>query len=101
TPEGGRSIVDTAIDAFGRVDILVNNAGILDTDDLLTSTDEHIDTPLATHLRGAFSAARPALRVMLEQGYGRIVNTSSGAVLGSPVGLAYQSAKSGLIAFTR
>ena len=101
TPEGGRAIVQTALDAFGRVDVLVNNAGILDTDDLLQSSDEHIDLTIATHLRGAFSVTRPALSLMLDQGYGRIVNTSSGAVLGSPAGLAYQSAKSGLIAFTR
>jgi NAD(P)-dependent dehydrogenase (short-subunit alcohol dehydrogenase family) len=101
TPAGGEAIVATAIETFGRIDVLVNNAGVLDTDDLLTSTDEHIDLTLDTHLRGAFSVTRPALRYMLEQGYGRIVNTSSGAVLGSPMGLAYQSAKSGIIAFTR
>ncbi len=101
TPEGGEAIVATALDAFGRLDILVNNAGVLDTADPLSASDEHIDRTLATHLRGAFSVTRPALRHMCEQGYGRIVNTSSGAVLGSPVGVAYQSAKSGLIAFTR
>ena len=101
TPEGGSSIVQTALDTYGRLDVLVNNAGVLDTQDLLTSSDDHIDRTLDTHLRGAFSVTRPALAHMLEQGYGRIVNTSSGAVLGSPVGLAYQSAKSGLIAFTR
>jgi NAD(P)-dependent dehydrogenase (short-subunit alcohol dehydrogenase family) len=101
TPEGGRAIIETALDAFGRVDVLVNNAGVLDTEDLLASTDEHIDRTLDTHLRGAFSVTRPALRVMLDQGYGRIVNTSSGAILGSPAGLAYQSAKCGLVAFTR
>ena len=101
TPEGGRNIVAAAIEAFGRVDVLVNNAGVLDTADLLQSSDDHIDRTLDTHLRGAFSVTRPALERMLEQGYGRIVNTSSGAVLGSPAGLAYQSAKSGLIAFTR
>jgi NAD(P)-dependent dehydrogenase (short-subunit alcohol dehydrogenase family) len=101
TPEGGESIVRTALESFGRLDILVNNAGVLDTGDLLESSEEHIDRTLNTHLRGAFSVTRPALRVMLEQDYGRIVNTSSGAVLGSAVGLPYQAAKSGLIAFTR
>ena len=101
TPEGGESIVRTALEAFGRVDVLVNNAGVLDTGDLIESTDDHIDRTLATHLRGAFSVTRPALRVMLEAGYGRIVNTSSGAVLGSPAGVPYQAAKSGIIAFTR
>jgi NAD(P)-dependent dehydrogenase (short-subunit alcohol dehydrogenase family) len=100
-PEGGNEIVQTALDRFGRLDILVNNAGVLDTADFLDASDEHIDRTLDTHLRGAFSVTRPALRVMLEQGYGRIVNTSSAAVLGSPVGLAYQAGKSAMIAFTR
>jgi NAD(P)-dependent dehydrogenase (short-subunit alcohol dehydrogenase family) len=100
-PEGGTAIVQTALDTYGRVDILVNNAGILDAAPLLDSTDEHIDLTLDTHLRGAFSVTRPALAQMLRQGYGRIVNTSSGAVLGSPMGVAYQSAKAGIIGFTR
>jgi NAD(P)-dependent dehydrogenase (short-subunit alcohol dehydrogenase family) len=89
------------LEHFGRVDILVNNAGVLDVAPLLDASDDHIDRTLATHLRGSFSVTRPALRLMLEQGYGRIVNTSSGAVLGSPSGVAYQSAKAGIIAFTR
>ena len=93
--------MECALGTFGRLDILVNNAGVLDMAPLLEASDEHIDRTLATHLRGAFSVTRPALRLMLEQGYGRIVNTSSGAVLGSPVGVAYQSAKAGIIGFTR
>jgi NAD(P)-dependent dehydrogenase (short-subunit alcohol dehydrogenase family) len=101
TPEGGEAIVEAVLEAFGRLDILVNNAGVLDMAPLLEASDDHIDRTLATHLRGAFSVTRPALRFMLEQGYGRIVNTSSGAVLGSPVGIAYQSAKAGIIGFTR
>ena len=56
---------------------------------------------LATHLRGAFNVLRPAWPAMREQGYGRVVNTSSGSIFGSPAGLAYQTAKSGLIGFTR
>jgi len=100
-PDGGNAIVQCALEHFGRVDILVNNAGVLDVAPLLDASDDHIDRTLATHLRGSFSVTRPALRLMLEQGYGRIVNTSSGAVLGSPSGVAYQSAKAGIIAFTR
>ena len=100
-PEGGEAIVQTALDAFGRLDVVVNNAGVLDTAGFLDAADEHIDRTIATHVRGAFSVTRPALRVMVEQRYGRIVNTSSGAVLGAGVGLAYQAGKSAMIAFTR
>lgn len=101
TPEGGAAIVRTALDAWGRVDIVVNNAGVLDTDPFDTATDEHVDRALGTHLRGAFSVLRPAWPVLRDQGYGRIVNTSSGAVFGSAVGLAYQAGKAGLIGLTR
>jgi NAD(P)-dependent dehydrogenase (short-subunit alcohol dehydrogenase family) len=101
TPDGGNAIVECAVENFGRLDILVNNAGVLDMAPLLEASDDHIDRTLATHLRGSFSVTRPALHLMLDQGYGRIVNTSSGAVLGSPVGVAYQSAKAGIIGLTR
>jgi NAD(P)-dependent dehydrogenase (short-subunit alcohol dehydrogenase family) len=101
SPEGGEEIVRATLDAFGRLDILINNAGVLDTEGFLESSDEQIDRTIGTHLRGAFSVTRPALRSMLDAGYGRIVNTSSGAVLGSTVGLAYQAAKGGIIPFTR
>ena len=86
---------------FGRLDILVNNAGVLDMAPLLEASDDHIDRTLATHLARLFQRHTSCATSMLEQGYGRIVNTSSGAVLGSPVGVAYQSAKAGIIGFTR
>jgi NAD(P)-dependent dehydrogenase (short-subunit alcohol dehydrogenase family) len=98
---GGKAMVDTAIDAFGRVDILVNNAGVLDTAEFLALTDAAIDRVIGTHLIGAFNVTRPALKAMIQNGYGRVVSTSSGAVFGNKDGVAYQAAKSGLIAFTR
>jgi NAD(P)-dependent dehydrogenase (short-subunit alcohol dehydrogenase family) len=99
--QGGQAMVDTAIDAFGRVDILVNNAGVLDTAEFLALTDDAIERVIGTHLIGAFNVTRPALKAMIENGYGRVVSTSSGAVFGNKDGVAYQAAKSGLIAFTR
>jgi NAD(P)-dependent dehydrogenase (short-subunit alcohol dehydrogenase family) len=99
--EGGQDIVRTAINTFGRLDVLVNNAGVVDTDQFLTTADATVRRVIDTHLLGAFNVTRPALTTMLEAGYGRIINTSSGAVFGSQEGVAYQAAKSGLIAFTR
>ncbi|GMU79390.1 MAG: putative short-chain dehydrogenase/reductase [Acidimicrobiia bacterium] len=101
TPDGGRAIVAAALEAWGRVDIVVNNAGVLDAEPFEAADEATIDAALTTHLRGAFHVLRPAWPVMREQRYGRVVNTSSGAVFGSPAGLAYQAAKAGLIGLTR
>src|SRR5205085_3248021 len=72
TPEGGAAIVQTALDAFGRVDILVNNAGILRDKSFAKMDLDAWDTVLAVHLRGAVCVTQPAWRRMREQRYGRI-----------------------------
>jgi NAD(P)-dependent dehydrogenase (short-subunit alcohol dehydrogenase family) len=100
-PEEARAIVQTALDAYGRVDILVNNAGVLDDQLLANVDDAYVDRVLDTHLLGAMSLCRAVWAPMTEQGRGRIVNTSSGAVFGSAGGTVYQTAKAGLIGLTR
>ena len=60
TPEGGEAIVQTAIDAFGRVDIVVNNAGILRDKAFHNMTPDLVDPVLDVHLRGAFYVTQPA-----------------------------------------
>ncbi len=99
--EGGESIVQTALKNWGRVDAIVNNAGIVGGGSFAEQEDELLDRTLATHLRGAFSVTRPAWRKMVEQGYGRIVNISSGSVFGTPGSASYPSAKGGMIGLTR
>jgi NAD(P)-dependent dehydrogenase (short-subunit alcohol dehydrogenase family) len=101
SPEGGGAIVATALDKWDRVDIVINNAGVLDAEPFESAADDTFERALATHLRGAFNVLRPAWPVMRAQQYGRVVNTSSGAIFGSPAGLSYQSAKAGLIGLTR
>ena len=100
-PDVARAIVATAIDRFGRVDILVNNAGVLDDQPLTEVDDLYVDRVLDTHLRGAVTLCQAVFDPMVAQGHGRIVNTSSGAVFGSPIGTVYQTAKAGLIGLTR
>jgi NAD(P)-dependent dehydrogenase (short-subunit alcohol dehydrogenase family) len=102
TPEGGEAIVQSAIDAFGRVDIVINNAGILRDKTFHNMTPEFVDPVIDVHLRGAFNVTRPAWIKMREQGYGRVVNTSSGSGLFGNFGQAnYAAAKLGLVGFTR
>ncbi len=102
TPEGGEAIVQSAIDAFGRVDIVINNAGILRDKSFSKMTPDLVDPVLDVHLRGAFNVTRPAYVRMREQGYGRIVNTASGAGVFGNFGQAnYGAAKMGLVGLTR
>lgn len=102
TPEGGAAIVKTAVDAFGRVDIVINNAGILRDKSFHNMTPELVDSVLDVHLRGAFNVSQPAFALMREQGYGRIVSTSSAAGLFGNFGQTnYGAAKMGLVGLTR
>ncbi|HEY9555660.1 MAG TPA: SDR family oxidoreductase [Acidimicrobiales bacterium] len=102
TPEGGKAIVQTAVDSFGRIDIIINNAGILRDTSFKNMTPDQINPVLDVHLRGAFYVTQPAWQIMRDQGYGRIVNTSSGAgIFGNFGQTNYGSAKMGLVGFTR
>lgn len=98
TPEGGRGIVQTALDAFGRLDILINNAGILRDKSFAKMTPEEFDAVNTVHLRGAFHVTQPAFVAMKEAGYGRLVFTSSASGLFGNFGQAnYGAAKAGLL----
>ncbi|MEP7193302.1 MAG: SDR family NAD(P)-dependent oxidoreductase [Actinomycetota bacterium] len=102
TSEGGRAIVQAAIDAFGRVDIVVNNAGILRDKAFHNMDDAMIQSVIDVHLKGAFNVSQPAYRLMREQGYGRIVNTTSASGLFGNFGQAnYGAAKAALAGLTR
>lgn len=102
TPEGGEGIVQTALDAYGRVDIVINNAGILRDKTFHNMTPDLLEPVIDVHLKGAFYVTRPAWVKMREQGYGRIVNTSSGSgVLGNFGQTNYGAAKMGLVGLTR
>jgi 3-oxoacyl-[acyl-carrier protein] reductase len=87
--------------AHGRIDILVNNAGINRDDLLLRMTDEEWDAVVNTNLRSAFLTTRAALRSMIRQRWGRIVNISSIVGTTGNAGQAnYAAAKAGLHGLT-
>ena len=102
TSEGGQAIVQAALDAFGRVDVLINNAGILRDKAFHHMDSSMIDAVIDVHLKGGLYVSQPAFRLMREQGYGRIVNTSSASGLFGNFGQAnYGAAKAGLAGLTR
>jgi NAD(P)-dependent dehydrogenase (short-subunit alcohol dehydrogenase family) len=102
TEAGAATIVEQAIQVFGRVDILVNNAGILRDKTFGKMTGEMFDGILAVHLRGAFNMAKAVWPHMQQQHHGRIVNVSSASGLFGNFGQAnYAAAKMGLIGFTK
>jgi 3-oxoacyl-[acyl-carrier protein] reductase len=95
-------LIAGCVERFGRLDILVNNAAITKDALVLRMKDEDWDEVLDVNLKGAFFTTRAALRPMLKQRSGRIVNISSVVgVMGNPGQANYVAAKAGLDGFTR
>lgn len=97
-----KSLIKMIIGKWGRIDILVNNAGITSDNLILRISEEDWDAVMDTNLRGAFLCAKYALRSMMDQNWGRIINMASIAgIMGSMGRVNYSASKGGLIAFTR
>jgi NAD(P)-dependent dehydrogenase (short-subunit alcohol dehydrogenase family) len=102
TMAGGERIVQTALDAFGRVDIVVNNAGILRDRMIFNMSEEEWDAVINTHLKGSFAVTRAAAPHMRQQKWGRFINMTSTSGLVGNVGQAnYAAAKLGIVGLTR
>jgi 3-oxoacyl-[acyl-carrier protein] reductase len=96
------ALVKEAVEAFGKVDVLVNNAGITRDGLLLRMKRDDWDVVLQTNLTGAFVCSQAAIKVMIRQRYGRIVNISSVVGQTGNAGQAnYAASKAGLIGFTK
>jgi NAD(P)-dependent dehydrogenase (short-subunit alcohol dehydrogenase family) len=102
TVEGGEKIIQSALDAFGRLDIIVNNAGILRDRMIFNMSEEEWDAVIAVHLRGHYCVTKPASIVFRQQRSGRVINFSSvSGLIGLPGQANYGAAKSGIAGFTR
>ncbi|HAL62497.1 MAG TPA: beta-ketoacyl-ACP reductase [Chloroflexi bacterium] len=97
-----RDLVKNTLEAFGRLDILVNNAGITKDTLLARMKESDWDLVIDTNLKGAYHCTKAALRPMLKQHYGRIVNITSVSGLVGQIGQAnYSASKAGLVGFTK
>jgi 3-oxoacyl-[acyl-carrier protein] reductase len=97
-----KAMIDRAIAEFGRIDILVNNAGITRDNLIMRMKEADWDLVLNVNLKGAFNCSKAAIRPMMKQRYGRIVNLTSVSGLAGQAGQTnYSSSKAGLIGFTK
>ncbi|WP_098105319.1 SDR family NAD(P)-dependent oxidoreductase [Novosphingobium sp. PC22D] len=98
TPEGGRAIVEAALDAYGRIDALICNAGNNRFAALDETSYEDFRAVLDVHMLGAFHVVRPAFAAMARAGYGRVVLTGSiGGLYTMPNTVNYAMSKSAMI----
>jgi NAD(P)-dependent dehydrogenase (short-subunit alcohol dehydrogenase family) len=101
--EDVKAALDKTVEEFGRLDVAFNNAGVeQETKAVAEISEEEWDRIVAVNLRGVFLCMKHEIPLMLEQGGGAIVNTSSGAgVKGFTGGAAYVAAKHGVVGLTR
>ena len=98
TSEGGRAIINCAMDLFGRVDILIHNAGNVRYGSLQDISDEDFKAVVDVHMMGAFNVVRPAFPIMVTQQYGRVVLTGSiGGLYGTHNVVNYGMSKAAMI----
>ncbi|TIT20472.1 MAG: glucose 1-dehydrogenase [Mesorhizobium sp.] len=101
-PAISRASLEGIVERHGRLDILVNNAGIQHRKPLVEWQDEDFNHVVAVNLSACFRMMRDAVRLMLPNKFGRIINTGSvAAILGRPTIHAYVAAKAGLHGLTR
>ena len=100
--EQAATLVPRTVDALGRIDVVVNNAGLTRDNLALRLSDQDWQAVIDVDLTAAFMICRAALRPMLRQRWGRIVNVSSiSGVMGNPGQANYSAAKAGLIGMTK
>jgi len=100
--ESAKSMVERVISEYGRLDILVNNAGITRDTLIMRMEEADWDDVINVNLKGAFNCSKAAVRQMMKQHYGRIINISSVSGQAGQVGQTnYSASKAGLIGFTK
>lgn len=100
--QSAQDFIACALENFGKVDILVNNAGITRDNLLLRINESDWNDVLNVNLKGAYNCCKAAIRPMMKQRYGRIINITSVVGLSGNAGQTnYAASKAGLIGFTK
>lgn len=95
-------VINDIVDKHGRLDILINNAGITRDALLMRMNEDQWDTVINTNLKGAFHGIKAAIRPMMKNRSGRIINiTSIVGLTGNPGQANYAASKAGLIGMTK
>lgn len=98
TPEGGKAIIEAALDSWGRIDGLIHNAGNTRFDNFAEITADEFRSVVDVHLMGAFHVTHAAFPHMVRAGFGRVVLTGSiGGLYTMPQTIGYAVSKSGMI----
>ncbi len=94
--------INFTLEKLGGLDILVNNAGITKDNLLLRMSEEDFDKVISANLKSVYNYTKYAVKPMMGQRYGRIVNISSVvAIIGNPGQANYVASKAGVIGFTK
>ncbi len=96
-----QKLIQTTIDNFGRIDILINNAGAIEDNLVWNMPEEEWDRVVNSSLKGSFNCIRHAIDLMIKQKWGRIINTTSAAMLGTWERCHYGAAKAGIVGLTK
>ncbi|MFZ3059626.1 MAG: 3-oxoacyl-ACP reductase FabG [Candidatus Methanoperedens sp.] len=100
--EQAKQMVKITLEKYGKIDVLINNAGIVQDAFLSKMTEEQWDKVINVNLKGVFNCAQAVVEVMMNQGNGVIINTSSIVGLNGNVGqVNYAATKAGLIGMTK
>jgi len=100
--EQAKQMVKITLEKYGKIDILINNAGIVQDAFLSKMTEEQWDKVIDVNLKGVFNCAQAVVEIMMNQGNGVIINTSSIVGLNGNVGqVNYAATKAGLIGMTK
>ncbi len=100
--EEAANLVNAAMQKFGRIDILVNNAGITRDNLLMRMDEKEWDAVIAVNLKGTFNCTKAAVRPMIKQRNGKIINVASVVgVMGNAGQANYAASKAGIIGLTK
>ncbi len=100
--EDCEALVNLAVKTFGKLDVLVNNAGITKDNLLLRMSEDEWDAVLNINLKGTFLCTKAAIKPMMKQRSGKIINIASViGQMGNPGQANYAASKGGVIAFTK